>query len=619
MAALSLCSASALLMASDGGPQLKNSTFEGAWETPVSGKTWTEPAGWNSFPTMNGTWLTNSGKNGDQLIVSGTVRPHSHGTQSALIKAKSILGIIANGNMTLGQINAGSATATSSDNYNYTKRSDANFSQAMTGNPDSLTVWVKYSNADASNKARIAAIIHGDFDFRDPSTNAGNNSEIVAKAELNYPATDWRRVSIPFDYASYTQNGKVAKYMLMSFTTNMVPGQGSTSDEVYVDDILLVYKPELTIGQLSAASVEAGATLTLPFTLTGTMSPYNVNAEANKVIAELSDASGNFATPVLLGSKVTDETGELQLTVPSNTAEGNYKVRLRSTNYPMIAAETRDLTVKASAGGLPPLPEMTPWETINSLPWVDHSLTTDWSGAKEPKGWNAMTVLLDENLNPSFYYPSAWSYVAEVNGTIVSTENGPIHALMVPFLNVPAGVEKVKLTFDYLSGSGQPIMLLVTEGENKRMDAQTFMNAVMGSEGKNYPINPTVSGDWGTCSQEITMSDFTKRGLNLVLMIFDTSGSPAMYGVRNARLEDVAAVSNPSVNEDKALVYGKDGKLHIMNLAQSAKVDVYGMNGAKVLSETVASANVTFELNKGIYIVRVTTESGVQTNKVIIR
>lgn len=618
MAVLSLCSASTLLMASDGGPQLKNSTFEGAWETAEAGK---EPLGWNSFGSVTGN-LANTAR-GEQLFVSNTFRPNSLGTQSALIKAKEIkvffIKVIANGNMTTGRINAGSASATNEDNHNFTIPGDDAFSQPMTGRPDSLTVWVKYNNTNASHNARVSAIIHDDYGFKEPSSDATNNSHIVAAAALNYPATDWKRVSIPFDYNTYASNGKTAKYMLLSFTTNKTPGVGSGSDEVYVDDILLVYKPELTIGQLSAVSAEAGATLTLPFTLTGTMSPYNTNVGANSVIAEMSDAAGSFDNPVVLGSKVTDVTGDLQLTVPANTAEGNYKVRLRSTNYPMIAAETRDLTVNAAEEGLPPLPEMTPWETINSLPWVDQSLNTDWTGMNEPQGWNAMTVTLDENLFPSFHYPSAWSYLPEVNGTFVSTENGPIHALMVPFLNVPAGVQKVKLTFDFLSESGQPITLLATEGEDKRMSAETFMNAVMGMEGKNYSINPTGNGDWGSCSQEINMSDFATRGLNLVMMIFDASGAPANYAVRNVQLEDATAVSNPSVNEDQALVYGKDGKLHITNLDESAKVDVFATNGTRILSKTISSETVSFGLNKGIYIVRVTTASGVQTEKVIIR
>ena len=48
----------------------------------------------------------------------------------------STFGIIANGNMTIGRINMGSATAASSENYNYSVVSDTNFSETLTQSPD---------------------------------------------------------------------------------------------------------------------------------------------------------------------------------------------------------------------------------------------------------------------------------------------------------------------------------------------------------------------------------------------------------------------------------------------------------------------------------------------------
>jgi hypothetical protein len=83
----------------------------------------------------------------------------------------------------------------------------------------------------------------------------------------------------------------------MTATTNETPGSGSTSDDLFVDDILLVYNPTLTMGQLASSSFSPGDAITIPFTLTGTMSPDNLNKAANQVIAQLSDAYGNFTSP----------------------------------------------------------------------------------------------------------------------------------------------------------------------------------------------------------------------------------------------------------------------------------------------------------------------------------
>ena len=47
---------------------------------------------------------------------------HSNGMYSARVYSKSTLGIVANGNLTLGRINMGSSTPSSPDNYNFTRR-----------------------------------------------------------------------------------------------------------------------------------------------------------------------------------------------------------------------------------------------------------------------------------------------------------------------------------------------------------------------------------------------------------------------------------------------------------------------------------------------------------------
>ena len=98
------------LMAEDYGQQLKNSDFE-AWED--DGGTMNEPVNWNSFATAKTGMFTGSAKTADQLESSTETRPGSTGTKSAKIKARSILGVVANGNLTTGQINAEGTSATS--------------------------------------------------------------------------------------------------------------------------------------------------------------------------------------------------------------------------------------------------------------------------------------------------------------------------------------------------------------------------------------------------------------------------------------------------------------------------------------------------------------------------
>ena len=92
----------------------------------------------------------------------------------------SIIGIVANGNMTTGRIHAAEASATSSANYNYTQRSNPDFSQSFTATPDSMYIWVSFYAADESTQASISAFLHGNCDFQDP--NDKNDQSLWAKA-----------------------------------------------------------------------------------------------------------------------------------------------------------------------------------------------------------------------------------------------------------------------------------------------------------------------------------------------------------------------------------------------------------------------------------------------------
>ena len=216
--------------------QLGNGNME-AWENV--GSTTEEPNNWNSFKSATGGLTAFSSQ---QIQRSTAIRLGATGQYCAKVWSKSapIGGIIANGNMTLGIINMGSTTPAASGNYNFSKIADANFSEAFTSNPDSLVFWVKYT-AGAGNQARVNAIIHDNYELRDPQ-DAPSLPHIVGTASLNYPPTSgtWVRKSIPFSYSGPATS---TEFILITFTTNMTPGGGANLDEILVDDIELIYNP----------------------------------------------------------------------------------------------------------------------------------------------------------------------------------------------------------------------------------------------------------------------------------------------------------------------------------------------------------------------------------------
>ncbi len=215
--------------------QIGNSDFE-QWEAASAGE---EPVNWNSFMSASGGFTFAADV---QVEQSTNVRPGSSGTTSARIWSRDAgFGVTANGNLTLGQVNMGAIVASDPANHNITRTGDAEFSEAFSDMPDSIVFWVNYLPIDSlggSEEARMKATLHDDYDYRDPE-DAASSDEVVATAELNYQYTSgWVRMSVPFDYSGPASN---VAYLLVTFTTNATPGGGDANDQVWVDDIELIY------------------------------------------------------------------------------------------------------------------------------------------------------------------------------------------------------------------------------------------------------------------------------------------------------------------------------------------------------------------------------------------
>lgn len=245
---------------------LPNGGLEGAWTS-------NEPQGWHSFGTATGLMADFVTSNTYQFIPSTEVRPGSEGTQSAMLSSDLLFGVKANGNCTNGQINAGSMTADSpANNYNFSDPANNGFNTAFQGRPDSIVFWAKYQPADLDptnevNKARMSTIITTNARYQDPE--ADDYSAVkIGEAVVNYAATSsmgWQRIAVPFQYTSI--NGEPA-YILTTFTTNQVPGGGSSYttggafskrnvlDTVYLDDIELIYNKALTSFAMDADELQ---------------------------------------------------------------------------------------------------------------------------------------------------------------------------------------------------------------------------------------------------------------------------------------------------------------------------------------------------------------------------
>ncbi len=226
------------------GYQLANRGFE-YWH-PSAGD-YVEPNGWHSFESATGDLAALAGHH-----MTKCDDAHS-GSASARVFSTSIFGIVANGTMTTGRLNAGSIAAADVSNNAYIDMSktdlDGNgdhFYTPMYSCPDSIALWVKFKQGtpQADNPyATLSAVITDGTYYQDPEDKEYDN--VVAKAKCNTIAqTDgaWVRVVAPFEY---TGNGVSPKAILVTMSTNANPGKGSGGDELLVDDTELVYNARL--------------------------------------------------------------------------------------------------------------------------------------------------------------------------------------------------------------------------------------------------------------------------------------------------------------------------------------------------------------------------------------
>lgn len=83
----------------------------------------------------------------------------------------------------------------------------------------------------------------------------------------------------------------------------------------------------ITTGTIAGSPFCAGAAVSVPFTITGTFNAGNV------FTAQLSNASGSFASPVSIGTLSGTSGGTILATIPAGTATGTgYRIRVVSSN-----------------------------------------------------------------------------------------------------------------------------------------------------------------------------------------------------------------------------------------------------------------------------------------------
>jgi len=253
--------------------QLPNSGFENYHKASVSmgggePSTSDEPNGWHSFMSASGdpTLVFLAGY-APHTFISDDVRQFAttKSKHSLKITAADMWVAIANGTVTTGRMNTGSADEPANTDLNYAWSDwtstdvDANgdpFYAPLTGKPDALSVWIKYGQGNPNGPkakdhpyATVTAIITDGTEYHEPVPTGKKYTNIVAEARNNKIEStkgEWKNITIPFDYESFKDNNAKPRTILATISTNADAAMGSDGDSILVDDIHLEYYSQLT-------------------------------------------------------------------------------------------------------------------------------------------------------------------------------------------------------------------------------------------------------------------------------------------------------------------------------------------------------------------------------------
>ena len=303
-----------------------------------------EPLNWHSFASATGDFVQAANAFSDpHTYSSDVVRSGATGKKSLLLTSASVFGIVANGTITTGRMQAGAMTAAdtkncaflSTDNTSTDSHSDP-FYALMDGTPDSIAVWVKFKqgtpNADHPYATVSAAITDGTY-YQDPQDKDYTNVVATAKnAQIASNNFEWQRIVVPF---KYTGNDVKAKAMLVTISTNADPGQGSAADNLYVDDISLIYnvdKPAVTVNGHAVTLDTEEVTTTAADPATAVVAATTANKGSFAAVSELSSSADQRKLQLLYCSDDLQTIKTYTLVINKGAETGISQIKTATNN-----------------------------------------------------------------------------------------------------------------------------------------------------------------------------------------------------------------------------------------------------------------------------------------------
>jgi hypothetical protein len=271
-------------------------------------------------------------------------------------------------------------------------------------------------------------------------------------------------------------------------------------------------QPILAISQFGGSFCAGSSTLYFTYAVQG-----NSFASGNTVTAELSDASGSFAAPTVLGTApfVGQGTGSFNVTLPGTLAQGSaYRVRLTAST-PFATAPTTNGTNL----------------TINAQPLAA-------AGSNSPVAYGGTIQLTAQPAGPgaSYQWYGPNFYSTQQNPTIpnaTTAQNQGTYQLVV----TQNGCQRTATTTVVVSPSSAPILTLTQFGGGPFCAGSSTLsigfNVTGNSFGAGNQVQAQLSEASGSFGATTTIGSvaFTGQGNGIISVAFP-AGTPSGSGYR---------------------------------------------------------------------------------------
>ncbi|WP_460969981.1 PKD domain-containing protein, partial [Pontibacter aydingkolensis] len=309
----------------------------------------------------------------------------------------------------------------------------------------------------------------------------------------------------------------------------------TSTGTVVSKEVFTVLDNTITISTLpNGATYCAGGSINIPFTVTGTYT------SGNSFTAQLSNASGSFASPVNIGTMSGTASGTISATIPAGTTLGNgYRVRVISASPAIISGDNgANLSVQnkpAAPGAITGVTSICNGSEVTyTITAVSGATSYEWT---VPNGWGITSGEGTTSIKVTVGSTGGNITVTATNycGTSsASTKAVSITTVTAPTVsaNTPQVGETLNLTAGSISGATYswtgPLGFTSTEQNPTRANATAAMAGT-------YSVTATVNG----CTSAAATVTVTVGEANALTIAVDSvSGSSNAEVLVPVRVKD---------------------------------------------------------------------------------